>query len=108
MIVEIITDRPDLLIRRQRLRPGEASPWHTDACERFTVVVSGDRLRIEFADASVAPLDVEVGPGLADWEQPEPRVHRAVNAGSEVYEEVVTFYRKAGEDPQPTVDPNAI
>jgi len=25
-------------------------PWHTDSCHRFSVVVRGERLRIEFRD----------------------------------------------------------
>lgn len=102
--IEVITDRPDLLIRRLRLEPGEATPWHTDPCERFTVVVSGDRLRIEFAADGMDPIDEQVHPGLAGWDAPEPAVHRAVNCGSTTYEEVVTFYRKQHEDPQPVVE----
>lgn len=35
-----------------------------------------------------------VGPGLAGWDQPEPRSLGAVNAGPDTYEEVVTFYRQ--------------
>lgn len=50
MQMEVITRRDDLVIRRLILEPGEALPWHTDACHRFTVVVRGERLRIEFRD----------------------------------------------------------
>ncbi|MGE0626128.1 MAG: SRPBCC domain-containing protein [Pseudomonadales bacterium] len=99
--MEVITDREDLLIRRQVLAPGAATPWHTDACHRFTVVVRGEALTIEFLDGDES-LQVAVQPGLADWEGPEPRVHRAVNTGSVTFEEVVTFYRDhPGQDPQP-------
>ena len=38
MQTEIITIRDDLVIRRLVLEPGEAMPWHTDSCHRFTVV----------------------------------------------------------------------
>jgi oxalate decarboxylase/phosphoglucose isomerase-like protein (cupin superfamily) len=39
---------------------------------------------------------------MADWDEPEDVVHRAVNTGATPFEEVVTFYRNAqGEDPQP-------
>ena len=97
----VITDRDDLLIRRQILDPGEATPWHTDLCHRFTVVVSGDELTIEFREG-VAALVATVAPGMADWEAPEPRVHRAVNTGTVRFEEVVTFYREhPGQNPQP-------
>lgn len=48
MKTETITARSDLLIRRLVLEPGEAMPWHTDSCERFTVVVRGEALCIEF------------------------------------------------------------
>jgi len=99
--VEIITDRDDLLIRRQVLQPGEATPWHTDACHRFSVVVRGDGLTIEYL-ASEERHEVPVAAGLADWDAPETRVHRAVNTGSVTFEEVVTFYRDhPGQDPQP-------
>ena len=99
---EEITSRPDLVIRRLVLEPGEATPWHTDACHRFSVVVSGEQLTIEHADGS-EPIEVAVAPGLADWDEPTDVIHRAVNTGSVVYEEVVTFYRDGPEvDPQPT------
>jgi hypothetical protein len=98
---EVITDRPDLLIRRMILEPGEATPWHVDRCHRFTVVVQGDRITIEYRD-SPATVDVAVKPGQAGWDEPEDAVHRAVNSGATPFEEVVTFYRTApGEDPQP-------
>jgi hypothetical protein len=101
MIVETITARDDLLIRRVVLEPGEATAWHADACHRFTVVVRGDRLRIEFRDGG-EPLFVDVRPGLVDWDKPEARVHRGVNAGSLPYEEVVAFFLSPhGIDPQP-------
>jgi len=101
MRVEVITDREDLLIRRQVLEPGAATPWHTDACHRFTVVVSGDGLTIEYRDGA-ASVTVAVAPGLAGWEAPEPRVHRAVNTGTATFEEVVTYHLDhPGQDPQP-------
>jgi hypothetical protein len=98
---EVITDRQDLLIRRLVLEPGEATPWHVDRCHRFTVVVRGERLTIEYRE-SPTTVDVAVEPGMADWDEPEDVVHRAVNTGATPFEEVVTFYRNAqGEDPQP-------
>ena len=30
--------------------------------------------------------------GEVDWSEPSDRVHRAVNVGKEVFEEVVTFF----------------
>ena len=50
---EILHRRPKALVRRQRLAPGQASEWHTDACHRVTVVLSGSRLAIEFRDGSL-------------------------------------------------------
>ena len=102
MQTEVITCRDDLLIRRAVLAPGEATPWHTDLTHRFTVVVRGDRLAIEFQDGGEA-LVFAVHPGQADWDPPEPRTHRAVNLGAETFEEVVVFFLRAGEpDPQPS------
>lgn len=101
MRVENITKRDDLVIRRLVLEPGEATPWHTDPCHRFSVVVGGERLRIEFLDTG-EELVVPVHPGLAEWDAPEERVHRGVNSGSIPYEEVVTFFlERPGSDPQP-------
>ena len=98
---ETITERDDLLIRRMVLEPGEATAWHLDACHRFTVVIRGTKLAIEFRDSGdVSAADVP--DGAAGWDAPEPRVHRAVNQGSTAYEEVVTFYRSsAAIEPQP-------
>ena len=101
MAAEIITKRDDLVIRRLVLEPGEAMPWHTDSCRRVSIVVRGERLRIEFL-GSDEPIDVDVYPGLVDWDNPESRAHRAVNAGATAYEEVVVFFLdQPGDDPQP-------
>jgi hypothetical protein len=102
MQFEVITQRDDLLIRRQILQPGEALPWHVDLCHRFTVVVRGEQIRIEFRESGET-LTLDVHPGLADWDAPEPQVHRGVNIGTTVYEEVVTFYL----DP-PNIDPQPV
>jgi hypothetical protein len=101
MRTEIITRHEDLLIRRLILGPGEATPWHVDVCRRFTVVVCGDQLSIEFRDGR-PPLTVAVRAGMAEWDEPHTVVHRAVNTGATPYEEVVTFFLDAaGIDPQP-------
>lgn len=101
MRTETITRRADLVVRRLVLEPGEAMPWHTDPCERLTVVVRGELLRIEFRDGE--ELTVPVTPGMAGWDNPDARVHRAVNAGTQPYEEVVTFFLPGPDaDPQPT------
>ena len=91
METEIITKRDDLVIRRLVLEPGEAMPWHTDTCHRFSVVVRGEELRIEFRDTAEDVM-VTVYPGLAGWDKPEARIHRAVNVGATPYEEVVVFF----------------
>jgi hypothetical protein len=102
MLYHLITKRDDLLIRRLILEPGEAMPWHTDSCHRFTVAVRGDLLRIEFRDTD-EHASVAVHVGMAEWDEPESRVHRGVNAGSSVYEEIVLFFLdEPGIDPQPT------
>ena len=103
MKTEVISREPGLLIHRAILKPGEATPWHRDACRRFTVVVSGDALSIEYRDGE--RVDLSVQPGLADWEAPQWRIHRAVNTGREVFQEVVTFYLdQADQDPQPQAE----
>jgi hypothetical protein len=98
---ETITQRPDLIIRRHILEPGEALPWHVDRCHRFTVVVTGEALRIEYRDSG----DVEnfaVHPGMADWDEPQSKVHRGINTGSVPFEEVIMFFLdEPGLEPQP-------
>ena len=66
---ETISERDDLIIRRHILEPGEALPWHTDLCHRFTVVVTGEKLHIEFRDTGQIET-IPVHPGLADWDKP--------------------------------------
>ena len=98
---ETITERVDLIIRRHILDPGEALPWHTDLCHRFTVVVSGEALSIEYRDSGEIE-NFEVRPGMADWDAPEPRVHRGINSGTVPYEEVIIFFiDKPNLEPQP-------
>lgn len=101
------TVRPEVLLRRDgtwvhrsRLEPGEATPWHRDACHRVTVVLCGGALEIEYADGG-APHRVPAPAGV-DWEEPEPRMHRARNVGATPFEEVVVFLLvPEGELPQP-------
>ena len=101
MQAEIITRRDDLMIRRLVLDPGESMPWHTDACHRFSVIVRGQHLTIEFRNTGER-IGVAVHPGMVGWDEPDARVHRAVNTGSTPYEEVVTFFLSVpGLAPQP-------
>ena len=88
---QVLHHRGNCLVRRQRLAPGQATPWHRDPFHRVTVVLSGDLLNIEFRDGSET-LTWKVTVGEVDWSEPSDRVHRAVNVGKEVFEEVVTFF----------------
>ena len=101
---EVLHHRGNCLVRRQRLAPGEATPWHRDPFHRLTVVLSGDLLNIEFRDgAETLPWTITVGE--VDWSEPTDRVHRAINVGRQVFEEVVTFFLDhADADPQPEAD----
>ncbi|MBI1256830.1 MAG: hypothetical protein GC204_05120 [Chloroflexi bacterium] len=99
--MEVITKRDDLLIRRQILEPGEALPWHVDLCHRFSVVVRGDQLQIEFRETGETDT-FPVHAGMADWDAPQAQVHRGINVGTTTYEEVVMFFLEPpGIDPQP-------
>ncbi len=105
MQLDTITETGEILIRRIVLAPGEAMFWHTDACRRFSVVIRGAQLRIEYRDSDEV-IEVDVYPGLADWDEPEPKVHRAINSSAEPYEEVVTFYKPSADVvPQPRFEP---
>ena len=98
---ETITERADLIIRRHILEPGEALPWHTDRCHRFTVVVRGEMIKIEYRDSDEVQ-SIPVHPGLADWDEPQPKVHRGINVGTVPYEEVIMFFMdEPGAEPQP-------
>jgi quercetin dioxygenase-like cupin family protein len=101
---EVLHHRGNTLVRRQRLMPGEASPWHRDPFHRLTVVLSGDLLQIEFRDGPEI-LSWNVTVGEVDWSEPSDRVHRAVNVGKEMFEEVVTFFLDHPDaHPQPESD----
>ena len=103
MEIEVISDTNEHLIRRMILEPGEAMFWHVDVCRSFSVVVRGSQLAIEYQESSET-IEVDVSPGMAGWDEPESRPHRAVNVGVDCYEEVVTFYRESLDvDPQPKV-----
>ena len=98
---QVLHHRGNYLVRRQRLEPGQATPWHHDPFHRVTVVLSGELLNIEFRDGGESvPWKVSVGE--VHWVEPSARVHRAVNVGKEVFEEVVTFLLdRPDAEPQP-------
>lgn len=98
---QVLHHRGNYLVRRQRLEPGEASPWHRDLFHRVTVVLNGDLLLIEFRDGGeTVPWKITVGE--VAWSEPSDRVHRAVNVGKEPFEEVVTFFLdRPDAEPQP-------
>ena len=98
---EVLHHRGNYLVRRQRLLPGEATPWHRDPFQRVTVVLGGDVLAVEFRDGG-EPQSWNVTAGEVDWVEPSDRVHRAVNVGKEVFEEVVIFFLdRPDAEPQP-------
>ena len=98
---QVLHHHGNYLVRRQRLEPGQATPWHHDPFHRVTVVLGGDVLNIEFRDGGeTIPWKVSVGE--VHWIEPSDRVHRAVNVGKEAFEEVVTFFLdRPDAEPQP-------
>jgi quercetin dioxygenase-like cupin family protein len=91
MTDEPLFQRGTIYVRRLRLAPGEAMPWHRDPFPRVTVVLSGDALAIEYRDGGQSQ-HVTVCTGQADWDEPTERIHRAVNVGAEPYEEIAIFF----------------
>ena len=87
---EILFHRGTTMVRRLRLAPGEAMPWHRDPFHRVAVVLGGDLLSIEYRDGGESQR-VEITPGMVGWEEPCARVHRAVNVGKHPYEQVTVF-----------------
>ena len=101
----ILSRRQSFVGRRQTLAPGESTAWHTDPCQRFSVVLRGRRLAIEYADTGEV-VRFPVSPGEADWDEPTDRTHRATNVGPDVYEEVTLFVLADPDgDPQPLGTP---
>ena len=91
MSVTTIGQRGNTLLKRMRLLPGESTPWHRDPYERVTTVLTGGVLAIEFRDGS--PVEhVRLTRGQATFEEPVDKLHRAVNVGTEPYEEVSVFF----------------
>jgi hypothetical protein len=98
---EILSKRNNTLIRRLILEPGEVMPRHTDVCASFSVTIRGDALGIEFRDSGKIER-LTIKPGLAEWDEPESKVHRGVNISSVTYEEVVIFFLEdPDQEPQP-------
>lgn len=103
MIVEILHHRGTTLVRRLRLEPGEAMPWHIDPYHRVTVVLAGEAIAIEAHDGRELARH-EVTPGQVDWDEPTRIAHRGVNVGSIPYEEVAIFFLdRPDAEPQPGV-----
>jgi quercetin dioxygenase-like cupin family protein len=101
---EVLFERGTILVRRLRLAPGEAMPWHRDPYHRVTVVLRGAALALEYRDGGEAQR-FAVTPGQVDWDEPTDRVHRGVNAGDEPYEEITVFLLdRPGAVPQPSAD----
>jgi hypothetical protein len=101
MISETIDQRAGLLIRRHILEPGESLPWHTDLCHRLSVIIRGEVIAIQYRGSQEIKT-IPVHPGLADWDAPQSKVHRAINIGKVPYEEVIIFFTdKPDMEPQP-------
>jgi hypothetical protein len=71
--LKVIMEREDIVIRRLILEPA---------------VLRGEQLRIECCDTGE---QVTGHAGMADWDEPDTRVHQGVNAGATAYEEIVMF-----------------
>jgi quercetin dioxygenase-like cupin family protein len=101
---DVLFERGTIHVRRLRLAPGEAMPWHRDPFHRVTVVLRGEALALEYRDGG-EPVHFEVTPGQVDWDEPSDRLHRGVNVGGEPYEEVTVFLLdRPGAVPQPAED----
>jgi quercetin dioxygenase-like cupin family protein len=102
MIDEVLHHHGTTMVRRLRLAPGDAMPWHRDPFHRVAIALGGDLLSIEYRDGGDS-LRVEITPGQVDWEEPSARVHRAVSVGNQPYEQVTVFLLDRPDAvPQPT------
>jgi len=57
MTDELIFHHGTTLVRRLRLTPGEAMPWHRDPCHRVAVVLGCDLLSTEYRDGGESQRD---------------------------------------------------
>jgi quercetin dioxygenase-like cupin family protein len=102
MTDDVLFHHETTMVRRLRLAPSEAMPWHRDPFRRIAVVLRGDVLSIEYRDGGESQR-IEITPGEVEWEEPAERVHRAVNVGERTYEEVTIFLLDSPDaEPQPT------
>jgi len=98
---EELLRRGTILVRRLRLAPGEAMPWHRDPYHRVSVVLAGDALAIESRNGGELAR-FAVTPGQVGWDEPSDELHRGVNVGALPYEEVTVFLLdRADAVPQP-------
>ena len=77
-----------------------------NACQIFGGFLYGKvaHTNIEFRDGGETQL-WKITVGEVDWIEPTDRVHRAVNVGKEIFEEVVTFFLdRPDAEPQPEDD----
>jgi hypothetical protein len=103
---EVRYRRDRVLVRRLRLAPGEATPWHHDPYHRVTVIVGGAALAIEYRDGGASDQCAVVA-GQVDWDEPTARVHRGVNVGADPYEEITIFFLDRPDAVPPPSDPLA-
>lgn len=76
MTDDVLFQRGTPLVRRLRLAPGEAMPWHRDPFHRVSVVLGGDTLVIEYRDNGERHR-FEVTPGrFASLRSAHPRLMR--------------------------------
>jgi hypothetical protein len=66
MAETVLHRRGTTLVRRLRLAPGAAMPWHSDPFERVTVVLRGDALAIEYRDGGPSER-IALAAGQVDW-----------------------------------------
>jgi len=101
MTDEPLYQRGTTFVRRLRLSPGEAMPWHRDPFHRVAVILRGDALAIEYRESGESRR-LTLRPGQVEWDEPTDRVHRAVNIGEQPYEEITVFFLdRPGAVPQP-------
>src|SRR5262249_10255269 len=101
---EGVHHRGEYLVRRQRLMPGGGTPWDRDPFYRVAGGLEGGFLSIEVRHRGGGQTRKDTS-GEVDWVEPSDRIHRALNVGREVFEEVVTFFLdRPDAEPQPEAE----
>jgi hypothetical protein len=69
MTDEVLIHHGTTMVRRLRLAPGEAMPWHRDPISESSSHFGSRSLCVEYRDGGESQ-HVQITPGQIEWEEP--------------------------------------